>query len=397
MTSETVLDCGWAWWPYIRHVLTQLGIGFRAHEEHDHWLHISRNDISTVMALFPWDRDYAAPALQFHPFVKFNRKVCREFAAVDGPKYTGIFCHVAVNMKPLVLGYLQSLGVHTRATVHKVPDEYQQVFIFVESPVASRFALAKDLLDHFEEQIAATLKDRWTDDCFRLYGSSIVDVILGKVSPKDLAFEIHKVRPKRNVNLKFPWRKRFRSFLEKVNRCANENEIFHKVFNFLENDMEFDWKPGYGGGPRAETLRQQHSRLMYTVLENITNAVPQTRKEHGAPEPQMLAECVVDRPGQITFANLNSDDLTFTYGSYASSRESHRVGGSKMKKTLAELIAIKKELDWWEGCNRRVFVNKSGKFFRDDKRLKLWKAMYKKRNIESAPKNPTPPVARLVI
>ncbi len=66
--------------------------------------------------------------------------------------------------------------------------------------------------------------------------------------------------------------------------------------------------------------------------------------------------------------------MTFTYGSYSSDRRTLKIGG---RETLQELIKIKKELDWWKGCNQRVFVSLYGKFFRDDKRLYLWKRQFK--------------------
>ena len=168
----------------------------------------------------------------------------------------------------------------------------------------------------------------------------------------------------------------------KVNKSTNEDETFRKVSAFLEN-VGIEYRKDRGS-PKVETLRQRHARLMCTMFEVLASAIPQKRKEYGAPEPQILAECVIDRPDQREYSNLDSKAMTFTYGSYSSTRRT--VLGIGGKDVLQELIAIKKEIDWWNSCNCRLFVNKLGRFFRDDKRLKLWKATYKNREISNAVK-----------
>jgi hypothetical protein len=123
-------------------------------------------------------------------------------------------------------------------------------------------------------------------------------------------------------------------------------------------------------------MKQRHATLMYKMLENINSVKPKTRRPKGAPPSQALAECVIDRPGQRQFSNIDSDKMTFTHGSYSSDRRTLKIGG---KDILQELIKIKKELDWWKSCNQRLFISQHGKFFRDDKRLYLWRRQFKKR------------------
>jgi hypothetical protein len=376
-----VLGCGWTWWPYVKRVLTKGIVRWKEHETHEHQVYVKAEDIPTVMALFPFRGggfDDEEPRLESHPFVKFvgGPSVEGEFEAGTAEDHTGIVFEININLRPVVLGYLRQLAVSVSTTIFKVPDEARQIFIVVDADPRCRFALAKDLLCHFDEEISATLKDRWGDGHLRLYGNSICAVLLEKASSKDLAFHVHKVRPKRNVNVKLPWRKMFTHCLEKVNKSTNEDALFDKVSTFLEN-LEYEYLPGRAC-TKVETLRQKHARLMYRMLDQILLKLPRARKEYGAPPSQILAECVVDRPNQRDYSNLDSKNMTFTHGSYTRTRKTFALNA--LAQALKELIVLKKELDWWKSCNCRLFVNKSGRFFRDDKRLKLWKATYKKRH-----------------
>ena len=51
-------------------------------------------------------------------------------------------------------------------------------------------------------------------------------------------------------------------------------------------------------------------------------------------------------------------------------------GSAKVARADEE---VRKSMDLWEACNKRLFVDPRGNFFRDDTRLRAWMYNYRKR------------------
>jgi hypothetical protein len=254
---HTLLCCDRVAEQYVKHVLGRALIFYKDDETRPWEIYVHIKDVPRIKSMFHYmlipNRD--DPQFENHPCLTFDDYTMEDLpgGAQHSNTHTGIYFYMEKNLKPIVLDYLDNLAVSVRTSVYEQTHSKGNVLIVLcTDPLSQRFALARDLLENFKEEIEAYLIDRWNSPTFAMYGESICRVQLGEITSEELAFEVHKSRPKRLKNLKCLWNVTTRDFLEHANRGTNEKELFQEYTNFLSGlKKRIDYRRG-SGPPKVE-------------------------------------------------------------------------------------------------------------------------------------------------
>ena len=325
-------------YPYVHHVLRSMQVDFK--EPQRAWVEVAESDAGVVNALFRADLS--------EENMWWDSPHAYKVEPASGLVHTGLYCVVEREQQVALERFAASLAIQVTCTAYPWSDDRSMVVLDC-SPLTARWALALQLKNLG----------------FKPRGESAI----AKPDPQMLCVEIHKTRTKRNHNIRCPWRRQLQALLEKVNRSSNERQLF-KLF---ESALEAIEKKIVFRGPMDGSLQQQHAALTYEMLNQVCAALPRQRNTTGVPS-QLLAECVVDRPDQQRFSNLDSETMVLTYGPIGQRT------GVTVSGPIQRLVAVRKKLDLWEACNRRLFIDPRGLFFRDDSRLRAWMYNYRKRS-----------------
>ena len=232
-----------------------------------------------------------------------------------------------------------------------------------------RFAMAQRLLAEFDPEVRECLEGRKTT--FHVFGESVAQLLMGKVSPEQLDFSVEKNAVKKYANVRMPWRRCMDDFLKELNSSTNERVLFDSFRRWLADAGRSLEKTTVKETTAKESLRAQHSRLMAEVMRNVRRAVPERRGTS-----QFLAEMLVDRK-QNRFPWVNTDAMLIYVGD-------DRFSLSCRKEAILELVKVKKQMHWWNSTNQRLFINSFGRFFADDRACKTWLKNYSARQRKKA-------------
>jgi hypothetical protein len=229
--------------------------------------------------------------------------------------------------------------------------------------------MAQKLLAEFDVEVRECLEKGKTT--FHVFGESVAQLLMGKVSPEQLDFSVEKNTVKKYANVRMPWRRCMDDFLKKVNSSTNERVLFDSFRRWISAAQIKLEKTSEATSTTKESLRAQHSRLMAEVMRNVRRAVPERRGTS-----QFLAEMLVDRK-QNRFPWVNTDAMLIYVGS-------DRFSLCCRKETILELVKVKKQMHWWNSTNQRLFINSFGRFFLNDGAAKTWLKNYSARQRRKA-------------